>query len=167
MLSIKSVTSSARATDRIQVPRFLNQCCAPNSYLESIMLTRPSENALIDSIGQKQTLKGVGMSASAITRSRRLRHQAVRGAAELGLKRPTGFPRPISLTGFVLLPCGSGLGGGRPSLVGCRRLASRGAALACLCCPLTGCELPSSYCHRRLRLRRGDFDCAKTPPSPA
>jgi hypothetical protein len=30
--------------NRIQVPRFLNQCCAPDSNLESMLLTRPSKN---------------------------------------------------------------------------------------------------------------------------
>jgi len=29
--------------NRIQVPRFLNQCCASDSYLESMLLTRPSK----------------------------------------------------------------------------------------------------------------------------
>ena len=30
--------------NRIQVPRFLNQYCASDSYLESMLLTRPSKN---------------------------------------------------------------------------------------------------------------------------
>jgi hypothetical protein len=30
--------------NRIQVPRFLNQCCASDSYLGSMLLTRPSKN---------------------------------------------------------------------------------------------------------------------------
>ena len=30
--------------NRIQVQRFLNQCCAPDSYLESMLLARPSKN---------------------------------------------------------------------------------------------------------------------------
>jgi len=30
--------------NRIQVPRFLNQCCAPDSYLETMLLTRLSKN---------------------------------------------------------------------------------------------------------------------------
>jgi hypothetical protein len=30
--------------NRIQVSRFLNQCCAPDSYLESMLLTRPLKN---------------------------------------------------------------------------------------------------------------------------
>jgi hypothetical protein len=30
--------------NRIQVPRFLNQCCVPDSNLESMLLTRPSKN---------------------------------------------------------------------------------------------------------------------------
>jgi hypothetical protein len=30
--------------NRIQVPRSLNECCAPDSYLETMLLTRPSKN---------------------------------------------------------------------------------------------------------------------------
>jgi hypothetical protein len=30
--------------NRIQVPRYLNQCCAPDSYLETMLLTRSSKN---------------------------------------------------------------------------------------------------------------------------
>jgi hypothetical protein len=30
--------------NQIQVSRFLNQCCAPDSYLESMLLTRPLKN---------------------------------------------------------------------------------------------------------------------------
>ena len=43
MLSIKSATISA-GNNRIQVPRSLNQCCALDSYLETMLLTRPSKN---------------------------------------------------------------------------------------------------------------------------
>jgi hypothetical protein len=30
--------------NRIQVPSFLNLYCAPDSYLDSMLLTRPSKN---------------------------------------------------------------------------------------------------------------------------
>jgi len=30
--------------NRIQVPSFLNRYCAPDSYLDSMLLTRPSKN---------------------------------------------------------------------------------------------------------------------------
>jgi hypothetical protein len=39
-----SATGSGQATIEIQVPRSLNQCCAADSYLESILLTRALEN---------------------------------------------------------------------------------------------------------------------------
>jgi uncharacterized membrane protein YcgQ (UPF0703/DUF1980 family) len=43
--AVDKVGDEQRAgNNRIQVPRFLNQCCAPDSYLESMLLTRPSKN---------------------------------------------------------------------------------------------------------------------------
>jgi hypothetical protein len=43
--TVDKVGDEQRAgNNRIQVPRFLNQCCAPDSYLESMLLTRPSKN---------------------------------------------------------------------------------------------------------------------------
>src|SRR5680860_1389673 len=33
-----------KGNNRIQVPSFLNLYCAPDSYLESMLLTRPSKN---------------------------------------------------------------------------------------------------------------------------
>jgi hypothetical protein len=41
--------------NRIQVSRSLNQCCAPDSYLESMLLTRPRKT-FFDSIDPKPTL---------------------------------------------------------------------------------------------------------------
>jgi len=52
--------------------------------------------------------------------------------------------RPALLCGcqiFPLLACRCCLGGGRPSLAGCRCLASRRSTFPRLCCLLTGCEL--------------------------
>jgi hypothetical protein len=42
--AVDKVGDEQRAgNNRIQVPRFLNQCCAPDSYLETILLIRPSK----------------------------------------------------------------------------------------------------------------------------
>ena len=41
---VDKVRDEQRAgNNRIQVRRFLNQCCAPDSYLDSMLLTRPSK----------------------------------------------------------------------------------------------------------------------------
>ena len=37
-----NVPRQRAGNNRIQVPRSLNQCCAPDSYLESMSLARPS-----------------------------------------------------------------------------------------------------------------------------
>jgi hypothetical protein len=43
--AVDKVGGEQRAgNNRIQVPRSLNQCCAPDSYLESMLLTRSSKN---------------------------------------------------------------------------------------------------------------------------
>ena len=43
--AVDKVSDEQRAgNNRIQVPRSLNQCCAPDSYLETMLLTRPSKN---------------------------------------------------------------------------------------------------------------------------
>jgi hypothetical protein len=43
--AVEKLSDEQRAgNNRIQVPRSLNQCCAPDSYLESMLLTRPSKN---------------------------------------------------------------------------------------------------------------------------
>ena len=43
--AVDKVGDEQRAgNNRIQVPRFLNQCCAPDSYLERMLLTRLSKN---------------------------------------------------------------------------------------------------------------------------
>jgi hypothetical protein len=43
--AVDKVGDEQRAgNNRIQVPRSLNQCCAPDSYLETMLLTRPSKN---------------------------------------------------------------------------------------------------------------------------
>ena len=42
--AVDKVGDEQRAgNNRIQVPRSLNQCCAPDSYLETMLLTRPSK----------------------------------------------------------------------------------------------------------------------------
>jgi hypothetical protein len=43
--AVDKVGDEQRAgNNRIQVPRFLNLYCAPDSYLDSMLLTRPSKN---------------------------------------------------------------------------------------------------------------------------
>jgi hypothetical protein len=43
--AVDKVGDEQRAgNNRIQVPHSLNQCCAPDSYFESMLLTRPSNN---------------------------------------------------------------------------------------------------------------------------
>ena len=43
--AVDKVGDDQRAgNNRIQVPSFSNQCCAPDSYLETMLLTRPSKN---------------------------------------------------------------------------------------------------------------------------
>jgi hypothetical protein len=43
--AVDKVGDEQRAgNNRIQMPRFLNQCCAPDSYLESMLLIRASKN---------------------------------------------------------------------------------------------------------------------------
>jgi hypothetical protein len=43
--AVDKVGDEQRAgNNRIQVPHSLNQCCAPDSYFESLLLTRPSKN---------------------------------------------------------------------------------------------------------------------------
>jgi hypothetical protein len=55
--AIDKVGDEQRASNnRIQLPRFLNQCCAPDSYLESMLLTRPSKNLFSTASGQLLTL---------------------------------------------------------------------------------------------------------------
>ena len=42
---VEKLSDEQRAgNNRIQVPRSLNQCCVPDSYLESMLLTRASKN---------------------------------------------------------------------------------------------------------------------------
>jgi hypothetical protein len=54
--AVDKVGDEQRASNnRIQVPRSLNQCCAPDSYLETMLLTRPRKT-FFDSIGQKLTM---------------------------------------------------------------------------------------------------------------
>jgi hypothetical protein len=43
--AVEKLSYEQRAgNNRIQVSRSLNQCCAPDSYLESMLLTRTSKN---------------------------------------------------------------------------------------------------------------------------
>jgi len=43
--AVDKVGDEQRAgNNRIQVPRSLNQCCASDSYLETMLLTRPSKS---------------------------------------------------------------------------------------------------------------------------
>jgi hypothetical protein len=43
--AVDKVGDEQRAgNNRIQLPRSLNQCCAPDSYLETMLLTCPSKN---------------------------------------------------------------------------------------------------------------------------
>ena len=43
--AVDKVGDEQRAgNNRIQVPSFLNRYCAPDSYLDSMLLTRPSKN---------------------------------------------------------------------------------------------------------------------------
>jgi hypothetical protein len=43
--AVEKLSDDQRAgNNRIQVPRSLNQCCVPDSYLESMLLIRPSKN---------------------------------------------------------------------------------------------------------------------------
>jgi hypothetical protein len=43
--AVDKVGDERRAgNNRIQVPSFLNRYCAPDSYLDSMLLTRPSKN---------------------------------------------------------------------------------------------------------------------------
>jgi hypothetical protein len=42
--------------NRIQAPHFLNQCCAPDSRLESILLNSPRQNVYQHNLPQADTL---------------------------------------------------------------------------------------------------------------
>ena len=57
--AVDKVSDEQRAgNNRIQVPRFLNQCCAPDSYLESIFCSLDPQKTFIDSIDPRRTLRG-------------------------------------------------------------------------------------------------------------
>ena len=78
--AVDKVGDEQRAgNNRIQVPGFLNQCCAPDSYLESMLLTRPSKT-FFDSIGTESARDHLHAERGSqiVIESRRRHYSAVR-----------------------------------------------------------------------------------------
>ena len=62
MLSIKSAPSAGN--NRIQVRSFLNRYCAPDSYLESMLLTRPSKKCFSTASVNCRPVQKLSLAAS-------------------------------------------------------------------------------------------------------
>jgi len=86
--AVDKVGDEQRAgNNRIQVPGFLNQCCAPDSYLESMLLTRPSKT-FFDSIGTESARDHLHHAERDSDCDRELAAPLQRRASGAGLAKP-------------------------------------------------------------------------------
>ena len=90
--------------NRIQVSRFLNQCCAPDSYLQSMLLTRPSKNVFRQhrSIADLAATRQVGpLCASSGSAGRRLGQRFSSFVSAATSSRTSGFMKNVLSRGVM------------------------------------------------------------------
>jgi hypothetical protein len=114
MLSIKSATSSARATIESECRFFLNRYRPPGSYLDSMLLTRPSKNVYRQHRSKADS--GQGRRDVRLVPLADIRQGRFAAASRPGSAEPPGVPEAIvgqatqeGAGDFVSIPHGSRL----------------------------------------------------------